>query len=96
METGPSHLQPETISGGCRTLLGQCRYFVSERYDCDTACDIPLGEDSFRSLVVISGEGSLTVNGQSMEARQGDSFYVPTQKGCCRMEGTFSVCVTRV
>ena len=96
METGPSHLQPETIPGGGRTLLGQCRYFVSERYDCDTACDIPLGEDSFRSLVVISGEGSLTVNGQSMEARQGDSFYVPAQKGCCRMEGSFSVCVTRV
>ncbi len=58
METGPSRLQPETIPGGCRTLLGQCRYFVSERYDCDTACDIPLGEDSFRSLVVTDSQRS--------------------------------------
>lgn len=95
-EAGPSSLQPENIPGGRYTLLGQCRYFISERYDCETACDIPLGEDSFRSLVVIRGKGMLTVNGQSIQARQGDSFYVPAQKGCCRMEGAFSVCVTRV
>ena len=95
-ETAASHLDPQAIPGGMKTRLGQCRYFSVDRYDCETACPIPLTEDSFCSVVVLTGEGTLSVGEERISVQPGDSFYLPAQEGVCRMEGKFSVCAPRL
>ena len=73
-------LQPQTqrLAGGLRQVLvgpAQTDYFGLARLCCTGPCT--LRNDSFRVLLVESGQGSLTANGASLPLRRGSEVFVP-------------------
>ena len=78
------------------SLIAKCKYFTSEKVNCDGMATIPLGEDSFRSLVIVNGEGELTLGNQKMKLVKGDSIFVPAQSGEIEIVGKCEIIVTRV
>ena len=57
---------------------------------------IPLGEDSFRNLIAVCGNGTLVADGVEYEIKQGESYFVPAQKGEITVLGNVEVMVSRV
>lgn len=75
--------------------LGCCKYFTADSLhgSFDDAC----GDESFTSLLVLEGTGSITCGEQSLPVQKGDSLFLPAGSGSYRMEGSgLSVLRTRV
>ena len=65
--------------------LARCEYFT---VDClqggfDDVCD----DESFTSLLVLEGEGTLCCAGETMAVRRGDSLFLPAESGAYTMKG---------
>lgn len=86
----------EPRNDGGNSLIAKCRYFTSEKVVCDGEASIPLGEDSFRSLIIVDGAGELTLGEQRMSFAKGDSIFVPAQSGAVLFGGKCEIIVTRV
>ena len=78
------------MEGAVRTLLGSSAYFTAYRLEVDGAVSFEAGEESFHSLLVLQGEGTLAWNGGSRSVRKGDSFFLPAGLGAYRLEGRFT------
>ena len=57
--------QPEQVEGAVRTLLGSSAYFTAYRLEADGSVSFEAGGESFHSLLVLQGEGTLAWNGGS-------------------------------
>ena len=57
---------------------------------------IPVSEDSFRAVTCIDGEGALTVGGERLDVRAGDSFFIPAGNKSIELSGEMTVAVTSV
>lgn len=68
-------------------LIGSCKYFDVRRYEISAEKKFFVGEDSFLSLSVVSGEG--TVEGLSASA--GDSYFSPANSGEIKVTGNLTV-----
>lgn len=75
--------------------LARCEYFTTDRLDGDfvDCCD----DESFTSLLVLEGEGTLCCGDESVCAVKGDSFFLPAESGDYSLCGSgMSVMRTRV
>lgn len=74
--------------------LAACQYFVADavRGSAEGVCD----EDSFTSLLITDGEGSLACGGEETAVRKGDSLFLPAGSGGWALAGTASALVCRV
>ena len=78
---------------GERRLLASCEFFKMETLSLKGKTEI-FGEDSFVSLVVLSGEGKL-LGGEEIPFKKGDSFFIPAKEKVS-IEGTAEILVSRV
>ena len=53
-------------------------------------------DDSFRALVCIRGEGSLTAENKTYPVKAGDSFFIPAADNRITLKGDMTVAVTGV
>lgn len=81
--------------GYYRTLLVQCSYFVVQLYEIE-ACMEGNVKDSFQSLLVLEGEGSLESAGGSLELGKGDSILLPEGMGDYRLTGRLQILISEV
>ena len=82
--------QPEQVKGAVRTLLGSSAYFTAYRLEADGSVSFEAGGESFHSLLMLQGEGTLAWNGGSRAIQKGDSFFLPAGLGAYRLEGRFT------
>ena len=82
--------QPEQVKGAVRTLLGSSAYFTAYRLEADGSVSFEAGGESFHSLLMLQGEGTLAWNGGSRAIQKGDSFFLPAGLGVYRLEGRFT------
>ena len=54
------------------------------------------GADSFLSLLVLEGEGTVVCAGETVQAQKGESLFLPAASGEVRLTGTLHVLSTRV
>lgn len=80
----PSPAQKKPENG----ILASCRYFTVEKISCSGSLDIKLDTESFRSLIILEGSGSVTAGGTELEVRKGDSIIVPAQNGILAVSGS--------
>jgi len=74
--------------------LGQCPYFTT---DARTApFEGRADADSFVSLLVAEGAGTLEMDGHTLPLAAGDSLFIPANSGAYRVTGTCRVLETRV
>ena len=56
-------------------------------YEAETAAPLPVTEESFLSLTVLTGEGTLVYPQGEMAIRKGESFFLPAGLGDCEIRG---------
>jgi len=75
--------------------LARCEYFTTDCIDGNftDVCD----DDSFTSLIVLNGGGTITCGEETLTLKKGDSLFLPAESGEFRVEGeALSVLRTRV
>ena len=76
--------KPERACGG---KLASCKYFTAEKVDLSGSAKIDIDTSSFRSLIILDGEGSISVGGRSVDFKKGDSIFVPAQDAKMELTG---------
>ncbi len=79
------------VAGGARTELVSCPLFRTSLLEIDGRMADAADETSFVSLLVLSGEGTLTAPGQSLRLKKGGSVFVPAGTGDYTLEGDLRV-----
>lgn len=80
-------------------LLCCCKYFISTYYHIMGEVEIALTEESFNSIVCISGSGRLSIkNSDALEMTfcAGESMFLPKSGQICCISGECEVIVTRI
>ncbi|MBM6900370.1 cupin domain-containing protein, partial [Gemmiger formicilis] len=54
------------------------------------------GAESFVSLLIVDGEGTVTCGGETMPVKKGDSVFIPANSGGFAVTGTLQTLCTRV
>ncbi len=77
-------------------LLAQCKYFRCVKYDVQDEVVLTMDDSSFRSVVVLSGEGNMRVHKETTELRPGDSFFIRAGRKRIHIQGKCSFIVTNI
>lgn len=88
--------QPITLDGAVKTLLTDCRYFSMTRLVVNGSFTDTAADDSFVSLLVLDGEGTLSDGQHAYPLQKGGSAFVPAGFGTYRVEGDVTLLETRV
>ena len=81
--------------GYSKTLLVQCPYFVVQLYEIEKNMEGTVG-NSFRSLLVLEGEGDLKSAYGSMKVQKGDSILLPKGMGAYQLIGRLQILISEV
>lgn len=77
-----------------------CKYFTVDKIVLDGQKRKKLigeaDETSFVSVLVLSGTGKVTVNGETMDVKKGDSVFITAGSGEYELEGAFEALMTTV
>lgn len=84
------------IPDGADVTLTSCGYFEVNRQRVDGNGTISVNRDSFASLVVTEGQGSLLFDGGALDFTKGDSLFIPAQDRVFDLIGTCELIVSRV
>jgi len=77
-------------------LLVQCKYFECFKYDVVSEVKISVDETSFVSVIILSGNGTITVEDTTLQYKPGDSFFVHAGKKNIIIRGQCACIVTHV
>lgn len=53
-----------------------------------------MGEESFKSILVMEGEGEIVNGDEKMSFKKGDSLFLPADSGAYEISGAFEALVT--
>lgn len=76
--------------------LAACRYFAVREFTVGDSFTGTITPQSFVSLVIVDGAGTLTVNDTVLAAAKGDSFFLPAQDGTYHLSGTLTAVETTI
>ena len=89
-----THYQPQTNES---QLLVECPYFTTAVYDLTEAMTIDYSElDSFVILIGMKGEGTLTIDGETVAFSAGETILISASAQEVRTEGTIKFLETYV
>ena len=84
------------VKGGTKRLLGACTYFRVEKLCVFDRMQLTVGEDSFASLVAVSGSGTVQSKDGAVDFQPGESVFVPAGSGEITIEGPCEILKTTV
>lgn len=87
--------EPVRAQGDCSPHMAACDYFVVDKLVLhgERAVDY-VGEDSFKSILILDGEGEITGSGETLVFKKGDSLFLPAGSGNYEIQGIFEALVT--
>ncbi len=77
-------------------LLVSCDLFKVRKYNIDGGFSSFCGKESFASLLVMSGGGTLECAGEKLEFKKGDSLFIPAGSGEFRIDGKTEILETEI
>lgn len=89
-----SKLEPPRTGYNFGGHLVRCAYFTVDKYI--SPCCIDTDEESFSSLLVIDGAGTIVCGDEEISARKGDSIFISAASGKSKVNGEISVLCTRI
>ncbi len=89
-----SKLEPPCMGYNFGGHLVRCAYFTVDKHV--SPCCIDTDEESFSSLLVIDGAGTIECGGEEISAQKGDSFFISASSGKSMINGEVSVLCTRI
>ena len=87
---------PEQHNGYTRTLLGSCHYFTVFGIDLHSEYTGNATPLSFHCLTVTDGSMVIENEGQLVEAKKGESYFIPASAGVYTLKGRGKVLITTV
>ena len=69
--------------------LCSCEFFTMTSLKLDGKFDYDCGSDSFLSVLILDGTGSMTVENTAVSVKKGDSVFVPANSGRVVLSGKF-------
>lgn len=82
--------------GYTTSLIAKCKYFTSEKADVNGSMTVSLDDESFKSVIITEGEGELSLNGEVMRFKKGDSIFVPAQNSEMTVSGNCEIIISYV
>lgn len=76
--------------------LCRCKYFESTKYKISGEALIKMDDASFRSIVVLSGNATISTGDESMDAAPGESFFVSAGRKVVHISGECEIIVTNI
>ncbi len=87
---------PEQLDGSTKTLLRSCEYFNVNKLELDGTVALEADTKSFNSILVLDGNCTITVNGESITAAKGDSVFVDAGTGSYTVSGKGELILTDI
>ncbi len=91
---------PVIKNSGSYPHVADCDYFTVDHVTLDgkmmKMLEGTVSEESFASILILSGEGTITCHGETLPFRKGDSFFLTAGSGEYRIEGSADALVTRI
>lgn len=72
-------------------ILATCEYFTVKKIMVDGDSEQEIDEDSFVSLIIVEGAGTVALKGDELCVQKGDSIFVPAQSGKIALSGNMEV-----
>lgn len=80
--------------------VADCDYFTVDKLDMDGQMTYRtqgnVGKESFLSILILDGEGTISSKGEKLEYRKGDSFFLPADNGDWQIEGRCDALLTTI
>lgn len=83
-------------TGAKSCLLAACDYFTVYHLVIDGACVLPVGDDSFQCLTLLSGNLTLRTDTDALSLQKGESVFLPAGMGACRLTGTAELILSKI
>lgn len=91
---------PITRDASCYPHIADCDYFTVDKLLLDgnvmEKMEGFVSWESFVSILVLDGEGSITNRGRTVDFQKGDSLFLPAGSGSYTVEGICDALVTRI
>ncbi len=81
---------------GDENILVECPFFTTSSFDVSGEIKFNVGEDSFSSLTVTNGEGSISTTDEAYSVKKGDTVFVFADAGEVRLNGEMKVIRAKV
>lgn len=80
--------------------VADCDYFTVDKLNLDGIMMKRMGgnvtDESFASVLVLDGEGTITCQGETLSYRKGDSFFLSAGSGAYQVEGSCDALITTI
>ena len=95
-DTADKQGKAEHVPGGTRKKLASCKYFTTEKLEVSGEMTLIAGEESFLSLIVLTGTARISGQENTVNAKAGDSIFIPAGTGQVTVAGECQMILTRV
>ncbi len=92
----PDFCKGNNLDNDVRKLLADCPLFKVWKLDIDGNADGIADKNSFVSLLVMDGEGSLECCGETLPLKKGDSIFIPANADKYCINGKLEIIETRI
>lgn len=86
----------EQEDGYSRGVLAKCKYFIVERLDITKEIAMYCDENSFHSLLITEGNLKVYSDTETIEAKKGDSIFIPAASGNYKIQGKGQVILSTI
>lgn len=91
---------PVVKDNSCYPHVADCDYFTVDRLNLDgkvmDALAGEISEESFASILILDGKGTIRNQGETLEYKKGDSFFLPAGCGFYTVNGSCDALVTTI
>lgn len=91
---------PIKKDNSCYPHIGDCDYFTVDKLNLDgkimKKMEGVVSEESFVSILILEGQGTITNQDEVLNYKKGDSFFLPAASGAYQIEGTCDALVTTI
>ncbi len=94
--TQPDFCKGSSLDTSDRKLLADCPLFKVWKLDLNGEICGVADENSFVSLLIMDGNGSLDVCGETVSLTKGESIFIPANAGDYKISGTMEIIETRI
>ena len=91
---GDADGEPEAFENATHQALCSCEFFKMETIDVKGEHTILVDNESFVSVLILEGNGTLTDKTQTLQVNAGDSFFVPANCGDITFNGEFKALIS--
>ncbi len=91
VNSGKAEGQIITLDGAAYQDLCSCEFFKMRSLDISEEYNLTVNTESFVSLLILSGEGSLIFNDEDSTLSSGDSIFLPASLGQVKIKGNLQI-----